>query len=710
MMHPWAITMGLLAAGLPVFIHWLTKPKPVLLRTSTFRFIRGAVQQRRARYRLRDILVLALRTLAVLLFAIAMARPLLHQQVVAEEASQPSAIVRVVLLDCSQSMAARRGGIAHFDRARPLANDALKSFTSLKANLLLAGATPQPVFGTTTSNLGALREALSSAAVRPERLRVQAALNLAAEMLATSDAEAQLELMILSDFQRSNWASADFSVIPETCEIELRSVADETDAANLAVLQVEVVGRPEIGREAEFTVQVGNYSDTPRQVRAELSIGAAVLPLEGFTQPRSKTTLSASVPLTRAGWQFGSIRIRGSENDALPNDDELAVCVEAYQKPRLAILTRETQGTIGSAADYVERTIAAMRPPEESDAASRESDSVLWIDASEPDVDLLRTAEVVLVVKPGRLTRQTTAVLTAMMQRGKGFLYVAAGALDAANLSDLSAEAGSSARFPVTFLPQVGQRGGTERFLNDVDRKRTPFSVFGDELAAALRSLSFRGGLVSRPSPDGLAEDVRGVLSDQSAFMVVTAVGRGRLAVLNADLERSNLGRTPILLPLLGELVTNELASRRSIERAFSCGEPFVVSLPVGEERRGDLAVVGPDGGSKLSSETMGEFRGTPAGVVWEVPAAGSPGVYYVTLDDRPIAAITTAIPEAESDLRVLSKSVLESRLAGGRRVSYSASLTTESTEQQDDTWVWFAAGCLLCMLAEMTILKLFRS
>src|SRR5260370_18748831 len=75
-LHPWAIGLGIAAAVLPVMIHWLTRPRPVRLPLSTIRFVREAVQQRRARNRLRDWLVLGLRTLAVLFLAWAVARPL----------------------------------------------------------------------------------------------------------------------------------------------------------------------------------------------------------------------------------------------------------------------------------------------------------------------------------------------------------------------------------------------------------------------------------------------------------------------------------------------------------------------------------------------------------------------------------------------------------------------------------------------------------
>src|SRR5437588_2888864 len=104
-LHPWAIMLGVAAAALPIAIHLLTKPRPVRMPLSTIRFVRAAVRQRRARSRLRDIIILGLRALAVLLLAAAVARPLLGKpQLIAADDSAHAA--RVLVLDVSQSLAA----------------------------------------------------------------------------------------------------------------------------------------------------------------------------------------------------------------------------------------------------------------------------------------------------------------------------------------------------------------------------------------------------------------------------------------------------------------------------------------------------------------------------------------------------------------------------------------------------------------------------
>ena len=118
-LHPGFLVVGL-TVSLPVLIHWLTRPRPVRLSLSTVRFVMQAVQQRRARHRLRDWLILLLRTLAIALLVWAFARPLWGQKPLVSPAEAGDG-VRIVIVDQSASMGAAVHGVTAFEKARPLA-------------------------------------------------------------------------------------------------------------------------------------------------------------------------------------------------------------------------------------------------------------------------------------------------------------------------------------------------------------------------------------------------------------------------------------------------------------------------------------------------------------------------------------------------------------------------------------------------------------
>src|SRR3954466_8179199 len=138
LLHPWALGVGAAAVALPVIIHWLTRPRPVTVPLSTLRFVREAVQQKRARHRLRDWIILLLRAAAVALLAWAFARPLIGAKPLIADA--PGDAVRVVILDRSQSMAAASNGVQAFERARPAAAKHLGYSPGRRVNLIFAAA------------------------------------------------------------------------------------------------------------------------------------------------------------------------------------------------------------------------------------------------------------------------------------------------------------------------------------------------------------------------------------------------------------------------------------------------------------------------------------------------------------------------------------------------------------------------------------------
>ena len=50
--HLWPLYAAAGAVAIPVIVHWLTRPRPRRFPLSTLRFVREAVQQRKARHRL----------------------------------------------------------------------------------------------------------------------------------------------------------------------------------------------------------------------------------------------------------------------------------------------------------------------------------------------------------------------------------------------------------------------------------------------------------------------------------------------------------------------------------------------------------------------------------------------------------------------------------------------------------------------------------
>ncbi len=700
-LHPWAIVLGIAAIGLPVAIHWLTKPRPVRMPLSTLRFVREAVRQHRARHRLRDFTVLALRTLAVMLVAFAIARPKLGEEPLVSD-SQTGSAVRVVVLDVSQSMAALNHGVEAIERARTIAEEHLRYRSGLRVNLILAGAVPRAAFSQPSQNFEALRDELSQAQVRPERLDINRAIANAGEMLApdSRDDRRRRELVVISDFQRSNWARADFSPLPRQTQIQLESTSTETTPGNIALLRSQVQRRTAVGDETQLEVEIGNYSLVSQRITVEVAIGEATFRVEGLCPPNRRTTLSQEIQLQQVGWQAGSARLVGVE-DALAADNERAFVVEVTEKPTYVLLTRQSARQRPSSSYYLERALAPSSRPGE-----RAPVDIVRVDPAEIDRESLTAADLLIIDHPGKITAETIRLLAGLLRRGRPVLYVAGEQIDATNLRLLVEAAGGGLQMPVEFAPPPQGQPRRELFLTSVRDDVAPFDVFGDSRQAITGRLRFGGGLNSRRRENTLDDDVLATYSDGTACLVLTSSDAGALAVLNADLNRSNLPTSGAFVPLLDQLVQRLLQSRAAVTAAWS-GEPVVVRLPSGIGTASELQIVGPNP-NETESISPGELVDEGIGVVWRWPSPDKQGVYRVQRREETVFALPIGLPAEESQLESLSPDVLKNRLAGTLAVHYRSA--TGGSGRRDALWTWLLTACVVSIIGEFVSLTVLRS
>ena len=711
--NPWILLIVAAAAALPVLVHWLTRPRPIVLPLSTIRFVMQAVEERRSRRRLRDFLILAARTAAVVLLAAAIARPLIGRSPPPPADAAPA--VRLVILDVSQSMAARSGGVQSIERARPAAAAHFAFQPGLAANLLLCGVSVRAVFDRPSTNFGAIRDDLGKAAPLPQRINVQAALNAAAAMLAGRNAPngpgppRRGEVVIISDFQRTEWSTADFSVFSRDTQIALESVAPEQTPPNLAVLGVACSGRAEVGRPLAIQVDVGNFSAAARPVELELTIENASYHLSGLCSPGGKTSLSTEIVPRAAGPQAGRARLLGS-GDALAEDDSRAFVLDVRQPPVFALVTREPPGARPGSSYYLER---ALLPAPATAAASapgsdRPGSRVLRFDPDGGDREALAGADLFVLDHPGRLPDALATALAGWLRRGRSVFYVACEPADAANLKRLAELAGTDLRLPVEFAPMPEGGSRSPRFIADFKRDRPPLDVFGDAATSAFAPLRFAGGLASHPLPLALADDIRAAYNDRTAALVVSSCGAGSIAILNADLGASNLPTSTAFVPLVGELTTL-LLGRRSIETPVACGEPFALPLPLDAGPLSELTVVaGPEAGDPSRKvPVVAEIVEEPQGQLCRGRAAPAPSVLRIKRRDQTVFALATAIPEPESDLAALPAAVFRERLAGDRSLLYRDAAELEVST--DSLWTWLALGCVMCVAVELVLLRTMK-
>ena len=720
--NAWAIGLGAAAILLPVLIHLYTRPRPVSVPLSTIRFVQSAVKQRRAKSWLRDMLVLLLRGLAIACLAFAFAKPLFNPNLQAPNAQvdEDARVNRVVVLDASQSMAASRSGVDGFQSARVLTRQFLETSPGVRANLIIADAQPRAVFDAPSSNLKVLTDTLSATNAVPERIDVQAAINLAARMFESPEgadpSEISQELVVVSDFQRSNWVSVDFGVLPKTTKIKLESTARAENLDNIAILDAGFSQQPTAGGHGQLEVVVANYSQNAKPVKVRVAWPEQVLTLEKVCPPNVRTVLTREVLVQEAGWQVGWARLLENE-DALATDDACPFVVQAVETPQATIVTRQSNRKSPSSSYFLERALA----PYERGRASGQV-VVNRIRPESLSADTILESQLLIFDHPGRLTSVQLKLVASLLQRGRGVLYVASEPIDANNLKILADELGSDWQAPVELAPPALGAKRESLTIGRVQANRQPFGIFGDALNSVLSELKFSGGLATSRVADSLGDDILATLDDQSALLFCSPAGLGNVCVFNADLSQSVLPRHPAFVPLMNEISEMLLLPNEGKQRAY-CGDPLTRLLPVNITSSTKLEVMRDDDqpaaadakqtqvgllpADKLKEEANGDFQQSGEGVVWNWRRVAGPAVYQVTRDDQTVYALASQLDPDESDLRVLDAEVMTERLSGGRDVSFRRS--SEVASERDDSWTWFAVAATLALVTEVIVLNNFR-
>src|SRR5687768_5408659 len=159
--NPWMLA-GLLAVGLPVLIHYLTRARPRRIVFPPFKFLTEACAGQQAVHRLRTIVLLSVRTLAVLAVVLLFARPFLVPKTAVTGTGANRRVV--LILDSSLSMRGVQQGVSLFARAQAEAADVLRGLESgAEVAVILAGATPRALLPALSRNVPALHEELVKA-------------------------------------------------------------------------------------------------------------------------------------------------------------------------------------------------------------------------------------------------------------------------------------------------------------------------------------------------------------------------------------------------------------------------------------------------------------------------------------------------------------------------------------------------------------------
>jgi hypothetical protein len=241
-----SLLAGLLAVTVPVVIHMIHRERRETVAFPSLMFLRKIPYKSVRRQKLRHLLLLALRCLAIAIVVFAFARPFLEKRVpVAPTGSDGRDVV--LLIDRSYSMA--HGG--RWTRATEAARTIASQIRAVdRLSVVAFGATAQQVVEP-TSDAGRVDRVVATLKPTSEPTRYASGFRMAGQILASSELPRK-EIILVSDFHRFGWSASDEVTLPTGTAVRSVDVSRKENA-DVAVASVSVA-RTQTGDRVRATV------------------------------------------------------------------------------------------------------------------------------------------------------------------------------------------------------------------------------------------------------------------------------------------------------------------------------------------------------------------------------------------------------------------------------------------------------------------------
>jgi hypothetical protein len=677
---------GLSALAIPVLIHLINREKKVVVQFPSLMFLHKIPYKSVRRQKIRHLLLLVLRCLALALFVAAFARPWFDRSN-AIGAGGTTARAVVILIDRSYSMAYG----ARWETALDKAREVVRAINPQDRATIVTFANEPSAATEPTADRTRLENALKTAKLSSEGTRYAPAIKLATEIAAGSNLPKK-DVVLISDFQKAGWAKREELAMPP--DITLRTIDVSTgEAADAGVIGVTTErSRDSVREHVTVSARVANLASRPRTVDATLDLGGRTLESRRITlPPKSAQQVRFASTIVPPSATRGIVRIT---EDSLKVDDGFYFTVAPDEA--VSVLIVEPANARPNQSLYLKtalsigdkpRFIVDVRTPEAIRAIDLEGRSLIILNEAAPPSGAIG----------GRMREAITS--------GAG-LFVIPGEQDVGRWpsewrSMLPATVGSIA-------DHTRDAGST---LGAVDYTNPIFDIF-----SAPRSGDFSAARVFRYRTLRPAGD-SGVLAkfeDGTPAMVMGRAGAGRVVVwaTSMDANWTDLPLQTVFVPFMHQVGkgVGRFADSRSW---FGAGDVLDLS------RHAELTSPMMGSGPKTEGDSVRLILEAPSGEKTRLSVLGTnhlatlreQGLYELRRESDPVGGgrpIAVNVDPAEADLTHLDPQELVAAAAATTAKTASADVAPAAPEQQEgrQTVWWYLLLAALFLLAVETVLS----
>ncbi|MCM8542046.1 MAG: VWA domain-containing protein [Lentisphaeraceae bacterium] len=679
------ILLPLLA--IPLAIHILNKKFPRLIPFSNIQMIKESAAQRSKLFKMRHIILLLLRTLALLLLIFCFLKPI--QELFGFDAKTKGERSVVIILDQSLSMNTTNGGLSS---AQKSIIELEKIIDSLEANdevnLVTLEKTPRVCFRQMNTNHGELLSFARSIKPGITNGEVTRSITMSSSLLKKSEAPKK-EIFFISDFQRSNWGKAEFTSVPKDVKMFFIDVSPKS-SDNKAILSASVLNSTIIaGDEIILDVKIGNFSDKNYEDRLEVSVNGGNEYYQDFKiAPWSIISTKISVPVHSTGIHEVKLSIKP---DDLPQDNSFYVSLKALDKEEVLIITDEEDDP--SQANFF--LSSALNPYAENKGALMPR--LINTDSLSP-IHLASTGKV-FITGIHNLSQSNAKVLTEFMNKGGSVLYYMDGNYDSDNLKTLQKELPSQLPFSAGLKQNSENIPGGSLKIRSGSFNSKFLKLFSGKQKQQLASIDFYEYYHTRATGTGktLLKFAEG-----TPAMGSCRVGLGQLLLCNFSLREhgSNLAGKRLFPAWIHELNRQMSKENRKLEH-YEAGEPIKTEVWF-SEMSGNTFLKPDQTPLKVKSSRVNDDRL----LISFTPTFT--GHYNLKRNAQLLYSFPVNCSSEEADLRKIDAKELPSR-TNGAAFALSGAEPYDMLNQGRPVYHWFLITVLSLLTLELFFFQLFR-
>lgn len=579
---------GAAAFLIPLIIHLLNKRRVINVRWGAMHLLHEALRQKKRNVRIEQLLLLLTRIAIPIVLALCLARPVMSWLATLPGLSKTSLIV---VLDNSFSMRAPAASGTVRDKLRDDLRRVLGSLPrGSDASVIMAGQPPHLLLDQPTTTLEVIDDKLQGEASLAGPASLNDALMLAAAESKRMGNAAQ-EIIIMSDFQQSDWKSlADGGTLPALEALKqgdrkplltFYRVAGDLQE-NIAVVSLEpssfVVARDQtVGLRARIQNHGQRaYQDIAVHLEAD---GARVRSTRVSIAPNAETVLSLTHAFPTAGDHSLTVRVEG---DAFPDDNAASIVLPVREQVNALLLRGDSgAGPLEGSTDFLEIALAPHHSASASLKDVIKSRVVNWREfrgrGYGPKNDLDDVGVIVLANVP-KLQGKQQSDLEEFVKNGGGLIIFSGPDCDLTYYGrELYRDGKGLMPCAVKGFGHIDEGQVPARILSQ--RHTHPATAyFNDARGMKLQDAAFTHWVKF----DKIEGDARPLLSlDRGdALLVEKPFGKGRVIAVatTANAQWGNLPLQPVFVPLMQRLVTY-LATQNTTPEWQPCGSTLRVAL-----------------------------------------------------------------------------------------------------------------------------------